>query len=118
MTSRDDWEKVEGDVMPRQLDSVPYTGNDEWFTPNITEEELASLMDANGDNRFESVFEWMLPKYGEQDYFEFIAARMQNYMLHIIRHKDFKPKHYKPNLGHTIQIAIMSPDFMVFTWLA
>jgi hypothetical protein len=48
MTSRDDWEKVEGDVMPRQLDPVPYTGNDEWFTPKIMEEELASLMDANG----------------------------------------------------------------------
>jgi hypothetical protein len=45
----------------------------------------------------------MLPKYDEQDYFEFIAAQMRNYMLYIIRHKDFRPKHYKPNLGHTIQ---------------
>jgi hypothetical protein len=40
-------------------------------------------MDANGEIRFEKVFEWALPRSGEDDsetLFEFQAARMRNYM--------------------------------------
>jgi hypothetical protein len=50
---------------------------------NITDEELKSLRDSSGEIRFEKVFEWCYPRYGdndEQSLFEFQAARMQNYM--------------------------------------
>jgi hypothetical protein len=40
---------------------------------------------------------------GEQTYFEFIAARMRNYMLHIIAKHSFKPKYYSPSKRHIIQ---------------
>jgi hypothetical protein len=54
---------------------VPFTGESQEFSPKITAEELASMTDASGDIRFESVFEWMLPRFGdaEQNYFDFIA---------------------------------------------
>ncbi|KAL3779842.1 hypothetical protein ACHAWO_005645 [Cyclotella atomus] len=61
------------------------------FTPNVTKEELTSFKDANGDIRYKRVFEWMLPRFGENDessYFKFIAARMRNYMIHIMRTQD------------------------------
>jgi hypothetical protein len=40
------------------------------------------LKDENGEIRYEKVFEWALPRFGEdqQSLFEFQAARMRNYM--------------------------------------
>ena len=99
MTDKNDWQKV-NDSNRRVIDPVPFVGENELFTPNITADELESLIDSGGDIRFESVFEWMLPRFtignSQQSYFEFIAARMRNYMLHIIRTKDYKPKYYNP----------------------
>eukprot|EP00956_Cyclotella_meneghiniana_P001712 scaffold1870_cov73-Cyclotella_meneghiniana.AAC.3 len=95
-------------VTPRTIQPLPFTGTADLFTPNITDVELESLKDANGDIRFESVFELCLPRFGdnqETDYFEFVAARMRNYMIHIMRTKNFKPRHYNPapTVGRTIQ---------------
>jgi hypothetical protein len=85
---------------------VAFTGNDEYFSPNISDELLATFKDANGDIRFERVFEWMLPRFGEDEdveYYDFIAARMRNYMIHIMRTKNFKPKYFNPAINLTIQ---------------
>jgi hypothetical protein len=41
------------------------------------------LKEANGEIRYEKVFRWCLPRYGDDDdesLFEFQAARMRNYM--------------------------------------
>ena len=84
-------------VTPRTIEPVEFIGPDELFSPKITDEELESLKDASGDIRFENVFGWTLPRFGETDYFEFMAARMRNYMIHIMRTKNFKPRHYNPS---------------------
>ena len=73
---------------PHVVEPVAFTGNDEYFSPNISDELLATFKDANGDIRFERVFEWMLPRFGEDEdveYYDFIAARMRYYMIHIMR---------------------------------
>lgn len=106
LTKPEEWVKVDGSNA-RQIEPVPFEGDNELFTPKITSDELESLKDSAGDIRFESVFEWMLPKFTvgntEQTYFQFIAARMRNYMLHIISTKGFKPKFYNPSKGVVIQ---------------
>jgi hypothetical protein len=59
----------------------------------------------------------MLPKFtsdaGEQMYFEFIAERMRNYMLHIIATHLFKLKYYSPSKCHTIQATDVARFYSV-----
>ena len=56
---------------------MPYTGTQEYFAPKISDEVLASLKDASGDIRFEKVFKWLLPRFGDDDvdFFEFLQRR-------------------------------------------
>ena len=64
---------------------------------NITDEELDSLRDVEGEIRFEKVFEWVLPRFGEdknETLFEFQAARMRNYMTKKVVEDGWKPKYY------------------------
>ena len=58
--------------------------------------ELADLRDASGEIRFEKVFEWCLPRFGDdnQSLFEFQAARMRNYMTKRIA-DGWTPKYYR-----------------------
>jgi hypothetical protein len=56
---------------------------DEDFSVNIKDEEVELLKDENGEIRYEKVFQWCLPQFGDGEYddeslFEFQAARMQN----------------------------------------
>jgi hypothetical protein len=56
---------------------------DEDFSVKITDEEVELLKDENDETRYEKVFRWCLPRYGDDDdesLFEFQAARMRNYM--------------------------------------
>jgi hypothetical protein len=39
---------------------------------------------------------------GDDTFFEFMAARMRNYMIHIMRTKSFKPRFYNPGNGKVI----------------
>lgn len=48
MTDKNDWQKVNGSN-GRAIDPVPFVGENELFTPNITAEELESLIDSGGD---------------------------------------------------------------------
>ena len=59
----------------------------------ITEEEVEAMKDRKGDIMFEKVAEHLLPKFDEEDYVEYLAARMWNYMLHLIRTTNYKPRH-------------------------
>jgi hypothetical protein len=50
---------------------------------NIIDEELTDLRDESGKILYEKVFQWCLPRYGDDDnqtLFEYQAARMRNYM--------------------------------------
>jgi hypothetical protein len=64
----------------RTINPIEWTGADEFEAVNITDEDLIKLLrDANGEIRFEKVFEWALPRFGEDDkesLSEFQAARM------------------------------------------
>jgi hypothetical protein len=75
------------------------------------------MKDSSGYIRYESVFQWMLPKFtsdaGEQMYFEFIAERMRNYMLHIIATHLFKLKYYSLSKCHTIQATDVARFYSV-----
>ncbi|KAL7525563.1 hypothetical protein ACHAXR_001059 [Thalassiosira sp. AJA248-18] len=78
---------------------IPFTGSNEEFSVDITEEEVASLMDANGDIRFKTVLEWTLPTFGHDNHlnlWDWQAARIRNYMLYIIEYKWYTPKYYNP----------------------
>ena len=64
------WTKVEfeegDDEGGRTIDPIEWTGEKE-KPVNITDEELNSLRDVNGEIRFEKVFEWILPRFGVDD---------------------------------------------------
>ncbi|KAL7527968.1 hypothetical protein ACHAXR_007787 [Thalassiosira sp. AJA248-18] len=105
-TDPSEWKRIGGRSRAHIIEPIPFTGDNKIFTINITDDELKGLKDNSGDIRFEKVFEWLLPTFGEDDqtsFFEFIAARMRNYMVYIQCAKDFKPKYYDPTKGNTIQ---------------
>jgi hypothetical protein len=62
----------------------------------ITDAEINTLKDENGEIRYEKVFEWALPRFGEdeQSLSEFQAARMRNYMRKRIVEDGWTPKYY------------------------
>ena len=61
------------------------------------EEELRRFMDEGGDICFHCIFEWMLPKFwGSKTFYECLAPRMWNYMVHFIATKNWVPKYYDP----------------------
>ena len=98
-TLPEDWKEIKGRARGRTIEPIPFTGDNDTFSVKMTDEELESVKDKSGDIRFERIFEWLLPRFGEDgaiDFWEFLAARMRNYMIHIMRAKDFKPKFYNP----------------------
>ncbi|KAL7525437.1 hypothetical protein ACHAXR_001005, partial [Thalassiosira sp. AJA248-18] len=105
-TDPSEWKRIGGRSRARTIEPIPFTGDNTNFTINITDDELKRLKDNSGDIRFESVFDWLLPTFGEDGettFYEFIAARMRNYMIHIQRCKEYKPRYYNPSQGNTIQ---------------
>ena len=70
---------------------------DEDFSIKITDEEVELLKDEKGEIRYEKVFRWCLPRYGEDDdetLFEFQAARMRNYIRKRVLENNYKPRYY------------------------
>jgi hypothetical protein len=56
---------------------------DEDFSVKITDVKVEMIKDENGEIRYEKVFRWCLPRYGEdndESLFEFQATRMRIYM--------------------------------------
>jgi hypothetical protein len=84
-TTSDEWDQVtveDGeDGGGRTIDLIECTVDEE-FSVKITDEELKRLMDDNKEIRYEKVFQWCLPRFGDDDQslFKFQAARMRNYM--------------------------------------
>jgi hypothetical protein len=90
-TTWEEWNQVstedgdgdgDGDGNGRTIDPIEYTV-DEDFSVKITDEEVELLKNEKGEIRYEKVFRWCLPRYGEDEdetLFEFQAARMRNYM--------------------------------------
>ncbi len=49
------------------------------------------MMDENGNIRFHKIFEWMLPPFKGVSFYEFLSARIRNFMLHSIKDKGWTP---------------------------
>lgn len=90
MTEAKHWKQVDVDGGGgRVIEPVPYTGEGELFAVKLRAGELAKMRDKHGTIRFSKVFDWLLPKFeGGESFYEFIAARMRNYMLRIIKVHD------------------------------
>ncbi len=99
MTDPEDWTVFEGNDATgfRTVDPLPFEGENEFGTVNITAEELDDMKDGNGDIRFYKVFLWTLARFDDnQSLFEWQCARMQNYLTHIMQKDNFKPKYFHP----------------------
>ena len=75
-TDPSEWEYCGKLGKGRIIKPIPYTGVDELFSINITEEELESLKDSVGNIQFHKIAEWGLPRFGEQSMFSWMAARI------------------------------------------
>jgi len=81
----------------RTIDPLPYTGDNLEATVNITPAEVNEMMDANGDIRFDKVFLWCTPRFNDgESLFEWQSKRMSNYMVHLMKTSEWKPKYFHP----------------------
>ena len=99
MTEAKHWKQVDyvdGDG-GRVIAPVPYTGEGELFAVKLRAGDFRKMRDRHGTIRFSKVFDLLLPEFeGGESFYEFVAARMRNYMLHIIKVRGFHPCHYHP----------------------
>jgi hypothetical protein len=104
LTPTEEWTWVDDDDDGgRSIDPIEWTGENEEFSVNITDAELDTLMDDSKEIRFEKVFEWCLPRLGDdnESLIDFQAARMRNYMRKRIVEDGWTPKYYTGNKGIT-----------------
>jgi hypothetical protein len=83
----------------RAVEPIPFGGRKSEFRPKVMTEELAGMYDGNGNLHFYRIFEWMLSKFGNADgvsFYEYMAVRMRNYILHVISLSHWKPKYFCP----------------------
>ena len=80
----------------RTIEPVLYTGEADVFGVKLADGDLEKMRDKHGDIRFHSVFEWLLPTFGDDGFYEFIAGRMRNYMMHIMKDNSFSPMYFDP----------------------
>jgi hypothetical protein len=96
LTPTDEWTRVDEEDSGRRIDPIEWTGGDEEFSVKITDEEVNMLKDDEDEIRHEKVFEWCLPRFGDDDQslFAFQAARMGNYMRKRIVEDGWNPRYY------------------------
>jgi len=91
------WTKHTNGRPGREIYPIPFGGTMDTFRPKVSEEELKGFTDEHGDIRFYHIFEWMLPLFDGDSFYEFLASRMCNYMLHVIKEKGWEPNYYHPS---------------------
>jgi hypothetical protein len=101
-TKTKNWTKHKNGRPGREIHPIPFTGLAEFFQPNLSDDKVKGMMDAHGDIRFHKIFEWMLPTFEGVSFYEFLSARMRNYMLHSIKVKGWTPVYYRPADGKVI----------------
>ena len=90
------WTKHTGGQPGREIHPIPFGGTTETFCRKVSKEELKGFTDQHGDIRFCHIYKWMLPSFDGDSFYKFLAARMRNYMLHVIKEKGWVPKYYRP----------------------
>ena len=103
MTKPGDWAKVNAANPGRPIDPIPFTELNEFFGVNMTDAEMESMKDKNGDIRYNKFFEWMLPTFGDtvESFWEFVSGRMRSYMTHLML-QGWKPRWFDPDNGSII----------------
>jgi hypothetical protein len=100
LTPTEDWTRVNIEEDGWSIDPIEWTGDDEEFSVKITDAEVKQLMDGNEEIRFEKIFEWCLPRFGDDDsetLFEYQASRIRNYMRKRMVEEGWTPKYYTGN---------------------
>ena len=96
LTPTEEWSQVI-DGSGRPIEPIEWSGRNNEFSVNITPEEIRLLMDDRREIRYEKVFEWCLPKFGDDNnetLFEFQSARMRNYMKKRMIEDAWAPKYF------------------------
>jgi hypothetical protein len=99
LTPTEDWTQVDDDDYNngRPMLPIEWTGGSDKFSVKITDAEVDTLKNDSMEIRYEKVFEWGLPQYGDDDnetLFEFQAARMRNYMWKWVVEYGWMAKYY------------------------
>ena len=101
MTQPEDWTMINAANPRRPIELVPYTGGNEFYGVNMTYAEMVRMKDENGNIRYNKVFEWMLPMFARETFWDFLAARMRSYMTNLMM-QGWKPRWYDPDKGCVI----------------
>jgi hypothetical protein len=103
MTAPCNWKKVNAANLGQPIDPITFTGLNEFFGVNMTNAEMESMKDKNEDIRYNKIFKWMLPTFGDtvESFWEFVAGRMRSYMTHPIL-QGWKPQWFGSNNGTII----------------
>ena len=112
-TNPDDWVLLKEGSRRKNIPTIkpiPYSprlGETNLFDVLLTPAELKKVKDDFGDIRYEKVHDFLLPMIDGEHFYDWLAARMRNYMLYIIRHQGYHPRYYKPEedkviLGHHV----------------
>ena len=80
----------------REIHLIPLTLPEEFFRPNLSDDELKTMFDEHGDIRFSKIFEWMIPTFAGVSFCDFLSTRMRNFMLRSIKDNGWTPKNYCP----------------------
>jgi hypothetical protein len=80
----------------RCINPVPYTGEAEHFGVKLEDGNLDKLSDAHRTIRYHKVVKWLLPTFGKDGFYVFVAARMRTYMIQIILKRAYKPSYFDP----------------------
>ncbi len=84
----------------RHVNPVPFTGVAEQFGVKLEEGNLEKMRVGHGMIRFHLILDWLLPMFNgnggfnKDGFYEFVVARMRNYMMEIMRQQAFCPEHY------------------------
>ena len=57
---------------------------------------MDQIKEDHGDIRYEKLNDLTLPEIDGVKYYDWLAARMRNYMIFLIRHKEYTPRYYNP----------------------
>ena len=102
MTDPSEWKFAGKNGRGRPVEPVPFCGDGEEFAQNITDQELESLKNEMGEICYWKVYEWMLPIIDGISFFDWLAARMRNYMTHLIKDAGYKCRYFNPEDGKVI----------------
>jgi hypothetical protein len=94
-TKAKNWTKHTNGQPGREIHPIPFDGTTETFCPKVSDKELKGFIDKHGNIRISRIYKWMLPLFDGDSFYEFLAARMRNWMLHVIKAKGGVPKFYR-----------------------